>query len=49
MKKITTEEYYERKRHLDEEQRQLDKEHMKKQFALNEKYVKLENDFDGRE
>jgi len=47
--RISTEEYYRRKRQLDEEQRQLDRDHMKKQFALNEKLIQLENEFDDRE
>jgi len=48
MKKITIEEYYVRRKKLDEEQRKLDRSHMKRQFKLNERYVKLENLYEGR-
>lgn len=47
MKKITSEEYYALRKKLDEEQKKLDRAHMKRQFKLNEKYVKLENQFEG--
>lgn len=43
---LTAEEYYRRKQLLEIEQRQIDKEHIRAHFKLNDRIIELENEWE---